>query len=63
MRKLLFILLLCVFHIIIVAQDTTMALPSKLPAEGILMDKGWKFQAGDNLEWATPIIMKTGGNQ
>jgi two-component system NtrC family sensor kinase len=27
---------------------------NKLPREGILLDRGWKFQVGDNLEWATP---------
>lgn len=25
---------------------------SQLPREGILLDKGWKFHAGDNPEWA-----------
>src|SRR3954452_1252779 len=24
----------------------------ELPADGVLLDKGWKFHAGDNLEWA-----------
>jgi hypothetical protein len=23
-----------------------------LPPEGVLLDKGWKFQAGDNADWA-----------
>src|SRR4051812_20784764 len=27
---------------------------SRLPPEGILLDKGWKFRTGDNLEWAKP---------
>src|ERR1700686_1108211 len=26
----------------------------KIPAEGILLDKGWKFQTGDNPEYAKP---------
>jgi hypothetical protein len=26
----------------------------KLPPEGILLDKGWKFQAGDNADYAKP---------
>jgi signal transduction histidine kinase len=26
----------------------------QLPAEGVLLDKGWKYQAGDNPEWADP---------
>lgn len=25
---------------------------NKLPSEGILLDKGWKFHAGDNPKWA-----------
>ena len=25
-----------------------------LPPEGILLDKGWKFKAGDNIEWSMP---------
>jgi len=27
---------------------------SKLPTEGVVLDKDWKFQAGDNPEYATP---------
>jgi hypothetical protein len=27
---------------------------SKLPPEGLLLDKDWKFNVGDNLEWAKP---------
>ena len=27
---------------------------NKIPQEGILLDKGWKFHAGDNPEWARP---------
>ena len=27
---------------------------SKIPEHGILLDKGWKFHAGDNAEWAGP---------
>ncbi|GAA4466791.1 hypothetical protein GCM10023189_49440 [Nibrella saemangeumensis] len=26
----------------------------KLPDQGILLDKGWKWQAGDNTDWAKP---------
>jgi signal transduction histidine kinase len=26
----------------------------QLPAEGVLLDKGWKYQAGDNAAWADP---------
>ncbi len=35
------------------AQDTSSILRlDTLPAQGILLNKGWKFQAGDNPEWA-----------
>ena len=27
-----------------------------LPANGVLLDKGWKFHAGDNPEWAKPAF-------
>ena len=27
---------------------------NELPQEGVLLDKGWKFHAGDNPEWARP---------
>ena len=27
---------------------------TELPPEGVLLNKGWKFQAGDNPEWAMP---------
>src|SRR4051794_8370629 len=29
---------------------------SKIPAEGVLLNKGWKFQAGDNPEYADPYF-------
>jgi hypothetical protein len=27
---------------------------TKIPSQGILLDKGWKFHEGDNSEWANP---------
>jgi len=27
---------------------------SKLPSEGVLLDKGWKFQRGDDTDYAKP---------
>ena len=27
---------------------------NKIPPEGIVLDRGWKFHAGDNPEWAKP---------
>jgi two-component system NtrC family sensor kinase len=29
---------------------------SKLPHEGILLEKGWKFHPGDNTEWSNPDL-------
>ena len=37
----------------IFSQDTIVKIDS-LPAQGIVLDKGWKFYAGDNKEWAQP---------
>ncbi|MBD0349774.1 MAG: hypothetical protein ICV65_01330 [Flavisolibacter sp.] len=37
------------------SQDATTSAAfylQKLPPEGIVLDKGWKFHAGDNMEWA-----------
>jgi len=38
------------------SQDsaTTVFHINKIPAKGILLNKGWKFQPGDNPEWAKP---------
>ena len=27
---------------------------NNIPTEGVLLDQGWKFHAGDNAEWANP---------
>jgi len=37
-----------------IAQDTAAGIfhLRKIPAEGLSLDKGWKFNAGDNPEWA-----------
>src|SRR5258705_13948002 len=36
------------------AQDTAAGVFQlyKIPPEGLLLDKGWKFKAGDTTEWA-----------
>ena len=50
----------CVFLFLLVgkifSQDTAVKLfhLDSLPAEGVLLDKGWKFHAGDSLNWANP---------
>ncbi len=39
------------------SQDTTELIQiHSLPAEGFLLDKGWKFHAGDDAEWANPAF-------
>src|SRR5947209_8310830 len=36
-------------------QDTSCIINlSKMPVEGVLLDKGWRFHAGDNPEYANP---------
>ncbi|GAB3320019.1 hypothetical protein GCM10027299_13320 [Larkinella ripae] len=32
----------------------------RLPPQGILLNQGWKWQAGDQLEWATPLYNDRG---
>lgn len=50
MRMVLSILLL--FSIAAHAQNSTQIFIQQLPQSGILLDKDWRFQAGDNPEWA-----------
>jgi len=50
-KALLFLLLLPVFAF---AQQRDVFRIDSLPNEGILLDKGWKWHAGDNPEWAKP---------
>src|SRR4028119_54888 len=56
--KALFCLLPFIFFLTVncVSQDSATYVfhIDKLPPEGILLDKGWKFQAGDNPDWAKP---------
>ncbi|WP_162055411.1 ATP-binding protein [Pontibacter pamirensis] len=55
MRKQLLIVLLMTVCGFASAQDIASAIHlNKLPAEGILLEKGWKFHAGDKPEWANP---------
>jgi signal transduction histidine kinase len=50
-----FFLLILLLPVRCLASDSTEVIFIKsLPAEGILLDKGWKFQAGDNPQWAAP---------
>ena len=40
----------------VLSQDTSLKVfhLDSLPANGIVLDKGWKFHAGDNPEWVSP---------
>jgi signal transduction histidine kinase len=53
MRMAFSLLLLC-FYLPLWAQDTFAIRINQIPAEGILLDKGWKFQAGDSPAFALP---------
>ena len=52
MKRILLLLLL--FPISIFAQQREVFRIDSLPQKGILFNKGWKWYAGDNLEWAKP---------
>ncbi len=52
MRNLLLCLLF--FPVFSMAQQREVIRIDSLPKEGILLDKGWKWHAGDNPEWAKP---------
>jgi two-component system, NtrC family, sensor kinase len=52
--KNLIIVLLISCHFFSYGQDTTPLHSDSLLMKGILLDKGWKFNTGDNPEWAKP---------
>ncbi len=52
MKNLAFLLLLFAGNVF--AQKDDIFRIDKLPKQGITLDKGWKFHAGDALEWANP---------
>jgi two-component system, NtrC family, sensor kinase len=53
MIKQLLIILLITMCGFASAQDTSSAMHlDKLPSEGVLLVKGWKFHPGDNPAWA-----------
>lgn len=53
MRSLLLLtLLLNGFSVL--GQDTSVFIIRELPQQGVLLDKNWKWQAGDNPQWAKP---------
>ena len=48
------VLLLLFFSAHAFAQNTPIFQIDSLPTEGVLLNKGWKFHIGDNLDWAKP---------
>jgi len=58
MRNLIFCLLL--FPLLAFAQKREAFHIDSLPKEGILLNQGWKWHAGDNSEWAKPAFDDAG---
>ncbi len=53
MKHLIILFILLNVHWAAVAQwDTSVIRLNKIEAEGIILNKGWKFQPGDNLQWS-----------
>ncbi|HOY17056.1 MAG TPA: ATP-binding protein [Haliscomenobacter sp.] len=48
------LLLLLIFPVCIFAQQRDVFRIDSLPKEGVLINQGWKWHAGDNPEWAKP---------
>ena len=54
MAKWLLVFLLLYTPLPTLAQQSVFRIDSLPPATGILLDKGWKFHAGDKSDWARP---------
>lgn len=48
------VFLLSFFPLCVFAQKMDILRMDSLPVQGVLLNKGWKFQTGDNPEWAKP---------
>lgn len=59
MRNGLIIFLLFLFNTAFTWGQSIIAIDS-LPSEGLLLNKGWKWSAGDNPEWANPEFDDSG---
>ena len=53
MKNLLTVIFLVTIHLGVLAQQEVFRIDS-IPTQGILLDKGWKFHAGDNPDFAKP---------
>lgn len=56
MKALLCTGLLLLLTLISYAQTSSLFQLDSLPAKGILLNQGWKFQPGDNMAWAKPDV-------
>ncbi len=55
MKHLLIFFILLNVHSLTLAQlDTSVVRLKEIGVDGILLNKGWKFQRGDNLDWSRP---------
>ena len=54
MKALFCIGLLLIVTLISYSQTSSVFQLDSLPAKGILLNQGWKFQPGDNMAWAAP---------
>src|SRR4051812_16077809 len=56
MTKLIFTILVLLIWLYTLPAQESISQPniiSLIPPQGITLDKGWKFQSGDNAEWAS----------
>ena len=53
MKNFLTVIFLVTIHLGVLAQQEVFRIDS-IPTQGILLDKGWKFHAGDNPDFAKP---------
>jgi adenylate cyclase len=51
MKKLLLLGLSFVLTLFVFAQTKNVTYIDSIPQQGVLLDKGWKFQVGDNAKW------------
>jgi hypothetical protein len=54
MKIALYLFLLHFFSILFCFSQDPAVYIGKIPTEGILLDKGWKFHNGDDFAWAKP---------
>jgi signal transduction histidine kinase len=60
LAQLLFLLLMITTECPSQAGSSNVVNISRVGADGILLNKGWKFHAGDNAEWSRPALNDSG---